>query len=646
MAALPTAVRPVEAAQLDAIKSVSAAVAHGVALDDTLRQIARTAAELVSAQAAAIILREGEAPGLAIAGAYGLGARYAEHINATRPLEIGTGPSGIAAETGRPVCVADVLVDELVGPWRQLAVHEHYRAMMCVPLRLEDARVIGVLNTYRADPGPWSARDVGLASLLADHAAIAIRTADLLDSSRRQVNGLSLMVRSLRAQAHEHANRMHAIYGLLVLGEVDDARRLVAAVEEGYHSVYGTVVSRIQNATVAGLLIAESAIALQSGIEIVLDRRSRLDELPAPLGDLDAVTILGNLLHNAVEAVSSVPASRRRVRVTVRQRDGETIFRVRDWGPGIPAERLEDALRRDYTTKAGHVGLGLHLVHSVVSRTGGTLAFERMRPTGLQVTVIYQSTRMGLRETTTNPGQVVDRDPPWRVLVVEDDHAVALLHQRLVEAMPGFRSLGVVSDGGAAYRAINSLRPDLAIVDLAMPGGGGRALLRRVRGDGVPVEVIVVTASRDAKSVREMLHLGVVDYLVKPFAPERLQHAMSSFARRARGLRRAQLAQDDVDIVQATGAVGIHRPPKGLKVRRLAEIRSLLHETQEALSAEELGARVGIARVTARRYLEYLDVIGAVTVERQCQGPGRPLNRYRLSRGVDARDGRMGLRSA
>ncbi len=224
---------------------------------------------------------------------------------------------------------------------------------------------------------------------------------------------------------------------------------------------------------------------------------------------------------------------------------------------------------------------------------------------------------------------MIERDPPWRVLIVEDDHAVASLHQRLVEAMPGFRSLGVMTDGEAASRALSSMLPDLAIVDLAMPGCDGRTLVRRMRVNGVPVEVIVVTAARDARTVREMLHLGVIDYLVKPFAPERLQHAMSSFARRARGLRRAQLAQDDVDIVQATGAVGMWRPPKGLKPRRLAEVRSLLQSSDRALAAEEVGARVGIARVTARRYLDYLDVIGAVTVERECRGPGRPRNLYR-----------------
>jgi two-component system response regulator DctR len=226
----------------------------------------------------------------------------------------------------------------------------------------------------------------------------------------------------------------------------------------------------------------------------------------------------------------------------------------------------------------------------------------------------------------------VESDPPWKVLIVEDSHVVAALHQRLVDSMPGFRSLGIVSDGDAAYRAAVTMHPDLAIIDLQMPGCDGRTLLRRLRADGSDVEVVVVTASRDAQTVREMLHLGVVDYLVKPFAPERLQHSMSTFARRARGLRRAQLGQDDVDIVQASGAVRMLRVPKGLKRARLSAVRGVLEQSNRALTAEEVGERIGVARVTARRYLDYLDVIGSVTVERECHGPGRPRNRYRYRR--------------
>jgi len=198
------------------------------------------------------------------------------------------------------------------------------------------------------------------------------------------------MVRSLRAQSHEHANRLHAIYGLLALGEVDEARRLIAAVE-GAHSVYGIATSRVENPTLAGLLVAETAIARESGIEVALDRRSHLRELPSGVKDLDAVTILGNLLHNAVEAVEPMPPSRRRVSVALLQRRDETVFRVRDWGPGVAAEDVPRLFDREYTTKAGHSGVGLHLVKSVVDRTGGTITIEPKRPAGLSVMVSYGS---------------------------------------------------------------------------------------------------------------------------------------------------------------------------------------------------------------------------------------------------------------
>lgn len=217
----------------------------------------------------------------------------------------------------------------------------------------------------------------------------------------------------------------------------------------------------------------------------------------------------------------------------------------------------------------------------------------------------------------------------WNVLIVEDSPAVAALHKQLVDAVPDFRVVGVVADGESAYVSVSALQPDLAIVDLTMPGGDGLTFLRRVRSESLPLEVIVVTASRDAKTVRETMHLGVVDYLVKPFAPERLRHSLEAFARRARALRRPQLAQDEVDLVQASGATRMQRLPKGLKRSTLAAVRSALERSPCPLSADEVGQQIGVARVTARRYLEYLEVIGAAEVERESKGPGRPRNRYR-----------------
>ena len=216
----------------------------------------------------------------------------------------------------------------------------------------------------------------------------------------------------------------------------------------------------------------------------------------------------------------------------------------------------------------------------------------------------------------------------WGVLVVEDNAAVAALHCKLIDTLPDFRTVAVVSNGEAAYRAVESVRPDVAVVDLTMPGGDGLTLLRRIRREAVPLEVIVVTASRDAQTIREAMHLGVVDYLVKPFAPERLRQSFNAFALRARTLTRPLLAQHDVDLVQSTGAARIQRLPKGLKRSTLRAVRETLERSDRPLSADEVGREIGVARVTARRYLEYLDVMGVARVERECHGPGRPRNRY------------------
>lgn len=220
----------------------------------------------------------------------------------------------------------------------------------------------------------------------------------------------------------------------------------------------------------------------------------------------------------------------------------------------------------------------------------------------------------------------------WRVMIVEDNNSVADLHRRLVNSLPAFTTAHVAHNGEAAFEAIATAKPELAVLDLAMPGGGGLEFLRRVRTNAIPLEVIVVTAHGDSTSVREAIHLGALDYLIKPFAPERLQEALITFARRSRALRRSQLGQEDIDLVQATGGARIRRLPKGLKRATLRSVLQSLEVATHPLTADEVGGTIGVARVTARRYLEYLEVVGSAELIRERHGPGRPRNRYRRVR--------------
>jgi signal transduction histidine kinase len=375
--------------QLAAIKAVSRAVSESNALEDTLATIARTAASLADAAAAAIILRQHEsATGLSVVGSYGLSEQYASELNSLSPIEMGKGPSGRAAQTREPVAVTDVLTDPIFGPWRNLAVREHYRAMVSVPLQLGSGRrVIGVLNAYRRLPGQWSADEVDLLLTLADHAALAIQAAQLLDESRRQVRGLSLVVRSLRAQGHEHSNLVHALYGLMSIGEVDEALELISSLDRRYRRIYARVAETIDNAVVSGFLVAETMIAGNGGIELHVTGESRLRALPPGLTDLDAITILGNLVENATEAVSGMTDGRRRISVHVDDRDDELVFRVRDWGPGIPPDEVSTVFKCGYSTKSDHVGLGLALVRSIVVRAGGRIEVDQPDDGGVAICV-------------------------------------------------------------------------------------------------------------------------------------------------------------------------------------------------------------------------------------------------------------------
>jgi response regulator of citrate/malate metabolism len=217
----------------------------------------------------------------------------------------------------------------------------------------------------------------------------------------------------------------------------------------------------------------------------------------------------------------------------------------------------------------------------------------------------------------------------WRVLIVEDDDVVASLHCRFIARTPGFAAVGVASTAVQAEEMIHNLRPDLLLLDIGLPGADGVSLVRRLRGQGNPIEVIAVTATSAARTVRAVVQLGAVDYLVKPFDQDRLRKSLGLFQRRMALLARTRLEQAEVDRICSDGPNAYRWLPKDLSPERLETIRTALSGAERPLTADRVGDEVGIARVTARRYLEYLVTIGQASVEPVADGPGRPRKTYR-----------------
>jgi two-component system response regulator DctR len=164
----------------------------------------------------------------------------------------------------------------------------------------------------------------------------------------------------------------------------------------------------------------------------------------------------------------------------------------------------------------------------------------------------------------------------------------------------------------------------------------GLALLQRIRSQSLPVDVIMLTANRDSLHIEEIFRAGAADYIVKPFRFERFQLSLAQYRKMKKKLTESRfLNQDELDELPRTFsgevfAVMDEGLPKGLNERTMLQILEFLHDQSSPLSAEEIAAGTGLARVTARRYLEFLQKKGEIQIEVQYGSVGRPINRYRI----------------
>jgi response regulator of citrate/malate metabolism len=216
----------------------------------------------------------------------------------------------------------------------------------------------------------------------------------------------------------------------------------------------------------------------------------------------------------------------------------------------------------------------------------------------------------------------------WNVLVVEDDEVIASVYTRIVAATAPLQVAGVVHRGEDALEWLRVRQADLMLLDIKLAGMSGLTVLHRLRTSGNPIEVIVISANRSAQMVHAVVHRGALDYLVKPFPPDRLRQALGLFLHRATAIAAVELDQTRVDELCGGGRVASPSLPRGLTIDAVARVRGVLSQSRE-LSASDVAEKTGLARVTARRYLEYLVSRGDATVDSCIEGPGRPRKLYR-----------------
>lgn len=222
-----------------------------------------------------------------------------------------------------------------------------------------------------------------------------------------------------------------------------------------------------------------------------------------------------------------------------------------------------------------------------------------------------------------------------KVLIVEDDPMVARINSDFVNSVEGFQVVGIAGTSQEGLDKIIALQPDLTLIDVYLPDQSGLALLRQLRELQVPSDAILITAAHDAQTVENAFRYGAVDYILKPFKLQRLQLSLETYANmRSRLSSMNSLSQQEIDQLKASRLHAVEEEtgqmPKGLNDLTMKQVLLHIIKNNSPLSAEEVAEGLGLARVTARRYLEYLDETGRVEVYLQYGSVGRPVKKYKI----------------
>lgn len=224
------------------------------------------------------------------------------------------------------------------------------------------------------------------------------------------------------------------------------------------------------------------------------------------------------------------------------------------------------------------------------------------------------------------------------VLLVDDDALTLELHRTYVERLEGFGVVGECTGARAAVTALldprTAARVDLVLLDMTMPDGTGLDVLRHVRAAAASVDVIAITGVRDADVVRQVVSLGVAQYLVKPFSFAVFRERMDQYrAYRERSDRtEGSATQSEIDALLGALRPAAPAPlPKGLSADTLQAVTDAVR-AGGPLSAQEAASLLGMSRVSARRYLEHLADGGRVVRSPRYGTPGRPESEYRWRR--------------
>ncbi|ANB56900.1 response regulator [Anoxybacillus sp. B7M1] len=229
---------------------------------------------------------------------------------------------------------------------------------------------------------------------------------------------------------------------------------------------------------------------------------------------------------------------------------------------------------------------------------------------------------------------------PIRVLIVEDDERIAEINRRFTEKVEDYEVIGMATNEREGKELVEVMQPDLVLLDIYFPDMNGLQFLKWIRNSFTNIDVIAITAAREIDTLKQAMHGGVFDYIIKPIMLSRFTDTLVRYKEYYKNMsqfmnEKELIEQEDVDKLIRREQTVFSREkelPKGIHQLTLEKVLAVIKRYPHGITAEEMGRLIGASRTTTRRYLEYLVSISQVVADIAYGSVGRPERTYRLKK--------------
>lgn len=199
-----------------------------------------------------------------------------------------------------------------------------------------------------------------------------------------ELTGIRLYAEALRAQSHEFMNKMHVVLGLTHMKQYEELQKYISGMVSEHQYEIGGIMKRIKSPVFAGFLLGKLSYAREKNIKLIISEDSYMPEIEDESITHELITIVGNLIDNALEAVTN--CEKKQVEVEIQYGD-TLIITVQDTGKGIQEEEIGALFTKGYSTKGDNRGYGLYLVTESIQRINGEIHVYSLVGKGTTITI-------------------------------------------------------------------------------------------------------------------------------------------------------------------------------------------------------------------------------------------------------------------